>query len=128
MASMESDTPLVTGSKNASTPPTTSSQEASGHSTLSLAIPQKLCRRILELDYVEMSELLPETWGLESDTTLPCCHEGRRQSRRGPVTDILLWVECYSSLVAVLATKFPQYIGDFMAYQKTIHNQGMRKF
>ena len=120
MASMESDIPLVTGSKNASTPPTTSSLEASGHSTLSLAIPQKLCRRILELDYVEMSELLPETWGLESDATLPCCHEGRRQPRRGPVTDILLWVECYSSLVAVLATKFPQHIGDFMAYQKTI--------
>ena len=67
-----------------------------------------------------MSELLPETWGLEMDASHPCCSENRRQTRRGPVSDILLWVECYSSLVAVLATKFPQHIGDFMAYQKTI--------
>ena len=89
-------------------------------STLSLAVPQKLSRKILDREYVEMSELLPETWGLESEATSTCCHDSRRQTRRGPVTDILLWVECYSSLVAVLAARFPQHIGDFMSYQRTI--------
>ena len=32
----------------------------------------------------------------------------------------LLWLECYSSLVALLASKFPGHVGDFMAYQRTI--------
>ena len=41
-------------------------------------------------------------------------------STTGPVTDIVLWVECYSSLVAVLAKKHPQHIADFMAYQRSI--------
>ena len=34
--------------------------------------------------------------------------------------DILVWLECYSSLVAVRVTRFPGYVGDFMAYQRTI--------
>ena len=31
-----------------------------------------------------------------------------------------MWLECYSSLVSVLATQYPQYMGHFMAYQRTI--------
>ena len=34
--------------------------------------------------------------------------------------DILLWLESYSSLVAVLASKFPGHVRDFMTYQRTI--------
>ena len=41
-------------------------------------------------------------------------------ARRGPVTDIVMWSECYSSFVAVLAKKYPQHIADFMAYQRSI--------
>ena len=86
----------------------------------SLPIPPKLVKKILSLDFVEMAELVPESWGVESDTTSQCCHQTRPQPRRGPITDITLWLECYSSLVAVLATRYPQYIGSFMAYQRTI--------
>ena len=32
----------------------------------------------------------------------------------------MLWVECFSTLVAVLASKYPQHILDCMAYQKSI--------
>ena len=84
-----------------------------------LSLPPKLLKKILDLEFIEMGELIPESWGLDQDPP-SCCHHGRRQSRRGPVSDILLWLECYSSLVAALATKFPQYVGDFMAYQATI--------
>ena len=38
----------------------------------------------------------------------------------GPVTDILLWVECYASLVEVLCTGHPDKVLEFMAYQRTI--------
>ena len=77
-------------------------------------------QKVLQLEYVEMAELIPESWGLEPEVATSCCHQGRRQTRRGPVVDILLWLECYSSLVAVLVTKYPQHIGVFMAYQGTI--------
>ena len=39
---------------------------------------------------------------------------------RGSVTDILLWVECYSTLVAVLASQYLTKVPQMMAYQKTI--------
>ena len=32
---------------------------------------------------------------------------------------ILLWLERYSTMVAVLATNYPHRIGEFMAYQRT---------
>ena len=84
-----------------------------------VALPPKLVQKILSLEFIEMAELVPESWGADVEPSL-CCHQGRRLSRRGPVTDILLWLECYSSLVAALATRYPQHIGDFMAYQATI--------
>ena len=85
----------------------------------SQSLPPKLVTKILQLEYVEMSELIPASWRF-NDSDQKCCHLSRRPNRRGPITDILLWVECYSSLVSVLATKFPGKIPNLMAYQKTI--------
>lgn len=65
-----------------------------------------------------MHELLPEAWGAE--VTQSCCPGSRRQVRRAPVQDILLWTECFSSLVAILGSAYPQHIVDFMAYQRSI--------
>ena len=66
-----------------------------------------------------MAELVPDTWRFQDDDQDKCCHQAKWQ-RRGPVTDILLWVECYSSLVGVLASKFPTKVPELMAYLKTI--------
>ena len=85
----------------------------------SSALPPKLVQRIQDLEYVEMSELVPDAWRFQEDEQ-KCCHQIRRIPRRGPVTDILLWVECYALLVSVLATKFPEKIPQLMAYQQTI--------
>lgn len=84
-----------------------------------MSIPQKILKRIRELDYVEMSELVPDNWRYGEEEQ-KCCHQTRRTQRRGPVTDILLWIECYSSLVAVLGIQHPTKIADLMAYQCTI--------
>ena len=83
-----------------------------------VVIPPKLVKRILDLEFIEMNELLPEAWGIEAPQ--PCCQGSRRPSRRAPVSDIMVWVECFSTLVAVLASKYPQHVPDFMAYQKAI--------
>ena len=83
-----------------------------------LALPAKLIRKILELEYVDMQELLPDTWRYQEEEQ-KCCHQ-RRGQRRGPITDILLWTECYASMVSILASKFPDKTPQFMAYLKTI--------
>ena len=64
-----------------------------------------------------MQELVPDTWNEDQEK---CCSHTRRGQRRGPVTDILVWVECYSSLVSVLASRYPEKTPQFMAYQRTI--------
>lgn len=81
-------------------------------------LPPKLVKRILNLEFIDMTKLIPESWKF-MDEDAGCCHQNRA-SRKGPVTDILLWVECYSTLVAVLASQYPAKVPQLMAYQKTI--------
>ena len=63
--------------------------------------------------------LVPDSWRFQDEEQSKCCHQNRCL-RRGPVTDILLWIECYASMVAVLSSGFPQKTPELMAYQKTI--------
>ena len=68
-----------------------------------------------------MSELVPDSWRLtDDDTGTKCCHLPRRVSRRMPVTDIMLWLECYSTLATVLSTQYPDKSVEFWVYQSTI--------
>jgi len=66
-----------------------------------------------------MAELVPDSWRFQEEEQSKCCHQNKRL-RRGPVTDILLWVECYASLVEVLSSCFPQKTSELMTYLKTI--------
>ena len=84
----------------------------------SCTLPAKIVKRIQDLEYVDMAELVPDTWRFHEEES-KCCHQNKRP-KRGPVTDILLWVECYASMVAVLAPKYPMKVAGLMAYQKTI--------
>ena len=81
-------------------------------------LPPRLVKRILNLEFVDISELVPGSWKL-TEETLSCCQQ-TRAPRRSPVTDILLWIECYSTLVTVLSSCFPTKVPQLMSYQKTI--------
>ena len=81
-------------------------------------IPPKLAQKILKAEYIEMRELLPESWHTE-EAKDSCCRTPRPR-RGGLVTDITLWTECYASMVAVLTTKFPEKAPHFMDYMRTI--------
>ena len=70
-------------------------------------IPPKVVKKILNLEYVDMAELLPECWGTEEPESLCCSSQLSKTSRRGPITDILVWLDCYASLVAVLCSAHP---------------------
>ena len=108
-------TALAQGGGLNTIPPITSTATISQ----TMSIPQKILKRIRELDYIEMAELVPDNWRYGEEEQ-KCCHQTRRSQRRGPVSDILLWIECYSSLVSVLGAYHPAKIADLMAYQCTI--------
>ena len=63
--------------------------------------------------------MLPEAWWPETQDT-STCSLSRRPSRRSPVTDILVWVECYSMMAAVLAGKYPDKAPQLLAYRRRI--------
>ena len=64
-----------------------------------------------------MSELLPEAWIPEPNDASVA---PRRLPRCVPVSDILVWIECYSLMVAVLAEKYPSKAPQLWAYLKPI--------
>ena len=86
-----------------------------------LPIPEKTVKKILELAFVEMRDLMPETWpreeeessGLRNVLILP-------KKRAAPVTDIGTWVQCFAGYVSVLSSKFPKAVPELMAYMATI--------
>ncbi len=67
------------------------------------SLPPKVVKKILDLEFIDMSA---DTWRLQEEESR-CCHH-RRGQRRGPVKDILIWIECYSSLISTLTTQYPQ--------------------
>ena len=80
------------------------------------SVPPKLTRRILAKEYIDMWELLPESWQVEMEGT--CCHSKR--PRRSLMTDINVWTECFATMAAILASAFPSKAPHLFAYLRTI--------
>ncbi len=100
-------------------PPISSARETTPSSVPGLPpMPQKLAKRIVNLDYVDNAELLPDAWHQEDELSSSCCRATR--PRRGLLTDITIWTECFATLAAVLTTHYPVYAPQFLAYLRTI--------
>ena len=67
-------------------------------------VPPKLIQKIINGEYVDMSELLPETWRLE-EAQGGCCQS--KCPRRGMITDFHIRTECYVMMAAILAAQYP---------------------
>ncbi len=80
-------------------------------------VPPKLLKKIWSLDFIDMWELLPESWRLDQQAE-GCCRSQR--PKRGLVTNLALWTECYAVLVAILSDRYPSKTPHFMAYLRTI--------
>ena len=106
--------PALTGLPGLPTNP-----HAAGPYNLAAALPPRVVKRILALEFVEMSELRADIWPDEASQ-----HEGTGQSRcqpaKPPVNDIKIWLECYAHMAAVLVTRFPEKAPELWAYQTTI--------
>ena len=84
-----------------------------------LPVPERLAKKILNLGFVEMRELMPETWLMEEEErSRPTWCLPRRKN--APVTDILQWLQCFAAMVGVLSQRYPVFVPELMAYQTTI--------
>ena len=77
-----------------------------------LPVPNRLVVRIRRGDYVDMGELLPEFWAPGEESS------GKRRSRK--VTEILIWVCCFCTCLAVRGAHSPEMLPELMAYLSTI--------
>ena len=84
-----------------------------------LPIPDSLISKIQQLEFVDMADLRPEAWMFEDEPHGKSL-AGLFKRRKQPVTDILLWVQCFASYVAVLSQTQPQSTPHLMAYMATI--------
>ena len=62
----------------------------------------------------------PEAWLFESEQNAEKTVANLFKKRRDLVTDIRVWVQCYSSLAPALPEQYPQYIKHFLAYLSTV--------
>ena len=84
------------------------------------ALPPKLVTRILNLEFIEMAELIPDAWHEDAHASPDRGEAQRRRPRRSPVTDIMTWLQCFARMAAVLATKYPDKAPEMCAYQSVI--------
>ena len=76
------------------------------------ALPNKLVKRILNLDFVDMSEVSVEDDSLHST--------GRPHPAWLPITSISQWLERFSMMAAIIVTRFPLKAPELLAYQSLI--------
>ncbi len=89
------------------------------------ALPKKLVAKILANDYIDFSELPPAKG---KGRPMPPSLEGHVRvvqaadllQTRKLIPDLATWVQCFSTYVATLPTKFPGRVPELMAYQMTI--------
>ena len=80
----------------------------------SASLPAKPVKCILELEFVEMSEISV------ADADPPQVPGCTPTPARLPVTDISVWVERFSMMASILVTRFPDKAAELFAYQASI--------
>ena len=80
----------------------------------------KLARRIRQWEFIDMAELLPEVQLFGGGK------EGKPNSWKRAVTDIMTWVQCFATYVSVLGPCYPDSIPELMAYLQEIVRASQR--
>ena len=84
-----------------------------GPYNLAALLPPQLVKRILDLEYVEMSDILP------NDTPVPLTGHPPPPPKK-PIQDISRWVEKFAMMAAVLTASFPKKAPEMFAYLTSI--------
>ena len=83
-------------------------------------LPARLVKRILEFEFVEIVDMLPDAWQEDSQTGADTHPLSRRLVRRTPIAEITLWLEGFARLASVLTSKHPTKAAEMWAYQSAI--------
>lgn len=85
-----------------------------------LPIPERLVKKITELTFVEMRDLMPEVWLREEEEAVAKNVLVLPKKKAAPITDINQWVQCFAGYVGVLSVKYGRFVPELMAYMATI--------
>lgn len=83
-------------------------------------LPARLVKRIFEFEFVEMADMLPDTWQEDSQTRTDTHPLSCRLVCRAPIAEITLWLEGFARLALVLTSKHPTKAAEMWAYQSAI--------
>ena len=92
---------------------TTAALEGEGHLHIpgpfnpTASLPQRVVKRILDLDFLEMAEITADVDPLQSANSPPA---------QPQITSISMWLERFSLMVATLVTRFPEKVPELFAY------------
>ena len=91
-------------------------------------VPPKLVAKIQRLEFVDMAELLRDN--LEAQRRVAgeqsSSQAGQSRSRRREIPDLLSWVSCFGTYMAVLTSKYPEMIKQLLAYQTLMVREARR--
>ena len=77
----------------------------------------KLIKRIEQGHFIEMAELLPESLGqIATDDDQPAPPKPKWR----PVSDIVEWLQCFGTYIAIVSRKQPTRVIDLLGYQNLI--------
>ena len=80
-------------------------------------IPAKIATRILNGEFVDMVDLLPEAWSVRKGDE-SAGKKGAKTKKKSE--DIHIWLQCYAVYVGVMATKHPERVPELMSYMINI--------
>ena len=83
-------------------------------------LPRRLQDKIKKLEFVEMSDLLPAAWSAAEAQDASGASSTLLPNRRSPVSDIGVWVECYSLMASVLVESHPEKATHLFAYLRRV--------
>ena len=88
-------------------------------------IPQKLICRIQDGHFINIAELLSES--LEATNSTDDDYTTNTKRKHQEVTQIMDWIQCFSTYIAVVSRAKPDHVVDLIAYLNLIIN-GQRQF
>ena len=83
-------------------------------------IPQKLICHIQDGHFINMAELLPDN--LEATNSTDDDHTTNTKRKHQEVTQIMDWIQCFSTYIAVVSCTKPDCVVDLIAYLNLIIN------
>ena len=111
---------IATSKEDKELPKVNASLQQPGPHNPAAALPPKLVKHIVALEFIEMSDLRADIWPEESGPVENTSMGHRRPPSKPPIIDIRIWLERYGRMAAILASRFPEKVPELWAYQATI--------